>query len=70
MKSLAMATNDSVFETLTVGERTYKYNLRNEIGRGAFGTVYEGRQTVNMSINRLKKNTNCIQTDCWKASSN
>ena len=43
-----MASNDlsSVYEKLTVGERTYEYSLRNEIGRGAFGTVYEGQQTV------------------------
>ena len=32
----------SVDEKITVQYRTYKYSLRDTIGRGAFGDVYTG----------------------------
>ena len=47
-----MASNDaeSALETLTIQDRTYQYSLRMELGRGAFGTVYEGQQAVRISL--------------------
>jgi len=32
----------SADEKITVQNRTYKYSLRDKIGRGAFGDVYKG----------------------------
>ena len=41
-----MVTINSIFELISVEDRDYEFSLRDELGRGAFGTVYRGRYLV------------------------
>ena len=43
---MAGAQNNSVFELISFDDRYYEFHLRDELGRGAFGTVYRGRFLV------------------------
>ena len=49
---MATTADVSAIERITVQSRTYEYNLRDDIGRGGFGTVYNGIrwQEVSLSI--------------------
>ena len=47
---MADAPNEnSVFEEINIQNRTYKYSLRDDIGRGSFGVVFKGVLENNVS---------------------